>query len=156
MSWPSSTPEHEEGAMDIPERLVIADAAYASDGGSLWLRVRGPAGASCAVVLWQHLFLDSPDPQRLPGRLYVDGALVPVRSDAERRLLIALREARLEPPPPRDVPPRGPGVVVGRDLQEYDAKIAEGPEAATRHLVEKLIAFVESEEYVALAGRLGE
>ena len=141
--------------MDIPEQLVIVQAAYASDGGSVWLGARDPAGASLSVVLWQHLFLEQPDPKRLPGRLYVDGVLVPVRSEAERRLLAALREAPLELPSPREVPPRGPGMIVGRDLQEYQAKIREGPEAATRHLVEQLITFVESEDYVALAARQG-
>jgi len=42
-------------------------------------------------------------------------------------------------------------MVVGADIKNYYSKIAEGPEAALRHLVCSLVGYVESEEYVIFA-----
>ncbi len=44
-----------------------------------------------------------------------------------------------------------PGMIVGDDIKDYYARIAEGPEAALRHLVKELIDYVESAEYVNYA-----
>jgi hypothetical protein len=45
----------------------------------------------------------------------------------------------------------GPVVVVGDDLKEYYAKVAEGKEEVIQHLIENLIEFVQSREYVRMA-----
>lgn len=137
--------------------LIVEEGAYASDGGSIYLRVRDSAGARHHITLWQHMFIEGRDPDRLPGRLYVDKAIVPVRSEGEEQLLAALRRARLEVEPAADdAAPRraSPGMVVGRDLQDYAAKIDEGPAAALAHLVAQLIDYVASEAYVELARSL--
>ncbi len=42
-------------------------------------------------------------------------------------------------------------MIVGDDIKDYYARIAEGPEAALRHLVKELIDYVESAEYVSYA-----
>lgn len=141
--------------MDIPEQLIIEDGAYATDGGSIYIGARDLTGAKHEIMLWQHMFTQDCDLQRLPGRLYIDRALIPVRSEEERRLLLALRGTRLDILGTGSAAPRGPDVVVGRDLQEYWSKIEEGPEAAVAHLVKQLIDFVESDDYVELASRLG-
>lgn len=144
--------------MEIPEELVVEEGAYASDGGSTYLRVRDGQGTRHDIMLWQHMFTDAPDPGRLPGRLYFDDTLLAVRSDQERRLIQALRVARLDAPQTADRPARerGPGMVVGKDLQDYNAKIAEGPAAALAHLVQGVVDWVESEAYVELARVVGE
>lgn len=143
---------------EIPDNLVVEEGAYASDGGSTYLRVRDGEGTQHHIVLWQHLFTDNPDPNKLPGRLYFDGSPLAVRSDEERRLVRALRAARQETPrtaaPSKKEP--GPGMVVGKDLQDYHAKIAEGPAAALAHLVDGVLDWVESEEYVELARMVGD
>ena len=45
----------------------------------------------------------------------------------------------------------GPVVVVGDDLKEYYAKMSEGMEEVIQHLIENLINFVQSREYVRIA-----
>lgn len=144
--------------MEIPAELVIEDGAYATDGGSTYLRVRDRAGTQHDIMLWQHMFTDDLEPGRLPGRLYLDGALIGVRSDEERRLLRALREAQQDSSSAKSPPEQEPGpkMVVGKDLQDYNAKIAEGPAAALAHLVQGVLDWVESEPYVELAQKLGE
>jgi hypothetical protein len=146
---------HSLGWLTSP--LVIEEGAYASDGGSIYIRVRDSAGATHNITLWQHMFIEEPDPDRLPGRLYVDKTLVPVRSEGEGQLLAALRGARLKVEPTEgDAAPKrsGPGMIVGQDLRDYAAKIDEGPAAALAHLVQQLIDYVASEAYVELARAL--
>ena len=144
--------------MEIPEALIVEEGAYASDGGSTYLRVRDGAGTQHNIVLWQHLFTEKPDRKKLPGRLYFDGSLLAVRSGEERRLVRALRAARQDTPCTEDRSNNepGPGLIVGKDLQDYHSKIAEGPAAARAHLVQGIVDWVESEEYVELARVVGE
>lgn len=144
--------------MQIPEEFIVVDGAYASDGGSTYLRLRDGESAEHHLTLWQHMFTDNPEPNRLPGRLYLDGALLAVRSDEERRLIQALRAARLDSPSAESPPERkrGPGMIVGKDLQDYHARIADGPAAALAHLVRGVLDWVESEAYVELARVVGE
>ena len=82
--------------MKIPKKLVIEDGAYAMDGGSIALNVRDPEGEKYHIVLWQHMFTEQSNPDRMPGRLYFDKILIPVREDVESQILDALREARLD------------------------------------------------------------
>jgi len=144
--------------MDRSVELVVEQGAYASDGGSIYLCLRDSAGATHDVVLWQHMFTEAPDPDKLPGRLYIDKTLIPVRSEREAVLLASLRQARLQvPAAPRGAGPQpaGPGMIVGRDLQDYMARVDEGQAAALAHLVRQLIDYVASEAYVELARTLG-
>lgn len=144
--------------MQIPEQLLVVDGAYASDGGSTYLGVRDSGGTQHDIMLWQHMFTDEPDPKRLPGRLYLDGALVAVRSDEERQLIRALRAAQIDGPAGESPPKkeRGPGMIIGKDLQDYQAAIDEGPAAAMAFLVRGVVDWVESEAYVELARAVGE
>ena len=74
----------------------------------------------------------------------------------ELTIISALKKANIETPTPEKSPSNAidteqPGMVVGDDIKDYYSKIAEGPEAAIRHLVCSLIDYVESEEYVIFA-----
>jgi hypothetical protein len=142
--------------MDLPNELIVEEGAYASDGGSIYLRVRDAEGAQHHITLWQHMFTEVRDPKRLPGRLYFDKSLIAVRSESEQRLIQALRAAPVDKPPTKGAPAKepSPGMTVGQDLQDYQAKIAEGPAAALAHLVKNLLDYVESTDYVELAKSL--
>lgn len=142
--------------MQIPKALVVEHGAYATDGGSIHLSVRDPGGTAHSVLLAQHMVLEEHDPACLPGRLYFDSVLVPIRSDAEAQLISVLRHAKLQSPPEAGEVFRGDQLsanrlVSGRDIEEYLSKVDEGPEAALAHLVRELMAFVESDEYTRLA-----
>jgi len=145
--------------MKIPDSFVIEDGAYAMDGGTIAINVRDPEGNRHDIVLRQHMFTEVSDPDRLPGRLYFDGTLIPVREEWENQVLKALRQAPLhtlytEPVSAEERLDGGPGMIVGDDLKEYMSKIDESPVAALSHLIRQLIDYVESADYVELARKL--
>ncbi len=141
--------------MRIPDRFVIEDGAYAMDGGSIALNVRDPEGEEHDIVLWQHMFTEQINPDKMPGRLYFDKILIPVREEMESQILTALREARLdeaiaESKRSEESSEWSPGVIIGDDIKEYRSKISESPKAALTHLVRQLIEYVESADYIEL------
>lgn len=145
--------------MRIPDSLVIEDGAYAMDGGTIAINVRDTEGNEHDILLRQHMFTQVSDPDRLPGRLYFDGTLVPVREEWESQILKALRQAPLKSISQESISREqrlnsGPGVIVGDDIKEYMSKIDESPVAALSHLVRQLIDYVESADYVELARNL--
>jgi hypothetical protein len=146
--------------MEIPEKLTIVDGFYFTDGGSIVLIAKEPNGTSHQITLVQSRFLEIYDPNLLPGRLYFDHMMVPVRLEVEVKLIALLRASEIAPdesPESKtdEVSTRdGPVVVVGDDLKEYYAKIAEGKEEVIRHLRESLIIFVESRKYVRIAKKI--
>jgi hypothetical protein len=143
--------------MDLPAAIIIIDGAFATDGGSISLLVSDTEGQRHEILLTQHLLLPSGYPgERKTGRLYFDGSIVAVRSDQERSLISMLKSAEMEVPSPEGEHPGiisrdQPGMIVGDDIAAYYSKIEEGPEAALRHLVQALIDYVESPEYVTYA-----
>jgi len=145
--------------MRIPKKLVIEDGAYAMDGGSISLQVWDSDGNEHNIVLWQHMFTEQSNPNKIPGRLYFDKILIPVREKMESQILAAIREARLdtvnlESEEVKDRLELNPGVIVGDDIKEYMSKIDEGPRAALAHLARQLIEYVESADYIELARML--
>lgn len=146
--------------MIIPEKLSIVDGFYFTDGGSIVLIAEEPDNTRHQITLAQHRFLDIFDPKVVPGRLYFNHLTVPVRSETEAKLIALIQASQIvpvEPPEPekdetstRD----GPMVVVGDDLKEYYAKVAKGKEEVIQHLIENLIKFVQSREYVKIAKKI--
>ncbi|MCD4848777.1 MAG: hypothetical protein K8R76_11390 [Candidatus Aegiribacteria sp.] len=145
--------------MKIPDGFVIKGGAYAMDGGSIALELKDPEGDKHDIVLWQHMFTEPIDPDKIPGRLYFDKILIPVRSSMESQILAALRQARLgkanlKSDRAEEKLDLNPGVIIGDDIKEYMSKIDESPNAALAHLVRQLIEYVESADYVELARML--
>ena len=141
----------------LPSGFVVENGAFATDGGSIALHVRDFEGSEHSILLQQHLFLEQENPVRIPGRLYYDGVLVPIKSEMESRILAALRKASLKSGDPARAEVRhgsNPGMIAGDDIKEYMSKLDESPEAALAHLVRELIAYVESSDYEELAGKL--
>ena len=159
--------------MEIPEKLTIVDGFYFTDGGSIVLIAEEPKSTRHQITLAQHRFLKIFDPKLLPGRLYFNHLMVPVRSEMEAKLIALMQVSEIVPvePPESGKGPRtgmspqergytgdkesstrdGPVVVVGDDLKEYYAKMSEGMEEVIHHLIENLINFVQSREYVRIA-----
>ena len=143
--------------MSIPSTVIILSGAFATDGGSISLLLSDPHGHKHNVLLSQHLLPPSGFPgERIPGRLYFNGSLVEIRSQDELTIISALKKASIKTPTPKKnsfnaIDSGQPGMIVGDDIKNYFDKIAEGPEAAIRHLVCELTGYVESEEYVTFA-----
>src|SRR5205809_408595 len=88
--------------MVLPAKLTVHRFAYALDGGTTVLQATDEAGRDRTVMVVQHAFPQpSPSLEAMPGRLYFDGELVPMRSDLETGLVSLLRAAEVrysEPP----------------------------------------------------------
>ncbi len=129
----------------------IREAAYAMDGGSIYLDVRDVAGNDHTILLVQHRIPSNSNPDRLFGRLYVDDQLVPVRSQVEFEILSSIETARVENQGARPEATHGfsqDRLVLGADLEEFLAAQEAGVETATAHLVQEFVRYVRSQEYV--------
>ncbi len=146
--------------MEIPEQLTFVDGFYFTDGGSIVLIAEGPDRTRHQVTLGQHRFLEHFDPNVLPGRLYFNQLLVPVRSEMEDRVIALLKAGEIQPDEPSEpeedtaASGDGPVVIVGDDLKEYYAKVSKGKGETIRHLIENVIAFVGSRRYVRIAKKI--
>jgi hypothetical protein len=135
--------------MNLPKRLTIRDDAIAMDGGSVALICTDDRGKMTEIVLAQHMVIDADSSaDYVPGRLHLDGEPVPVRSDAEARLIALLRRADVRYAP-------WPDRIANNGLSSTgppDAK-AEA-EAEMRELLAEVIGVVESPEYVDRAAEV--
>ena len=142
----------------FPEQITITEGFYLTDGGSIVLIAKDSTGRQYEITLSQHLILEYLDPKRPPGRLYFNHQLIHVRSEAEAQILQLIKACRIaddpEPPAPsKDLQEGGPGMIIGEDLKEYHLKLSEGKHAVLQHLVQMLIAYLESEDYLVIARR---
>lgn len=146
--------------MEIPGKLTFVDGYYFTDGGSIVLIGEEPDKTRHQITLAQHRFLEIFDPKLLPGRLYFNHLMVPVRSEMEAELIALVQASEIVPAERAEAergeaPSKsGPVVVVGDDLKEYYAKVVKGKEETIQHLVENLVKFVQSREYVRIAKKI--
>jgi len=146
--------------MQIPTQITFIECFYLTDGGTSVLIGEELNNSRHEITLYQSLFLDQIDPKKIPGRLYFDHQIIAVRSETETEVLSLLQAGEIidEPPAPSEANAAfkdSPGMIVGDDLKEYSAKLAEGKGAVIRHLRDQMIARVESIEYLELAQQLG-
>jgi hypothetical protein len=143
----------------LPQRLTLHNVAFALDGGTTYLSASDEAGRGHTVMLVQH---SRPEPSpyfdALPGRLYFDGQLVPMRSEWEAGILSLLRsaEVRYGRPLPQEsnaIPLSPNALIIGDDIREV---LTRGPEENIRALTARVIGFVESDEYLLFAERVGQ
>jgi hypothetical protein len=142
--------------MMLPAKLTIHDSAYALDGGSTLLHAADEAAREHEVMLVQHALPDPDAALGIPGRLYFDDELVPIRSDLEVRVLGLLRAAEIRPshsPPDQSerIPLSPNALILGDDLRQV---LSRGPEENMRALRAEVIEFIESEEYLRFAVRV--
>src|SRR5262245_38149172 len=111
-----------EGETGLPAQLTIYDCAYCLDGGTISLAAIDDAGAEPSIVLIKHR---SPRPSEdvIPGRLYFDHVLVPIRSELESQLVRLLRAAECQSSPGEEESSErikfSPNVVVlGEDIRQ--------------------------------------
>jgi ribosomal protein L7/L12 len=141
----------------LPTRLTLRNSAFALDGGTSSLKATDEAGRHHGVMLVQPSRPEaSPSFDAVPGRLYFDGQLVPIRSQQEATILslLKLAEVRYEgyPPFPGETIRLSPNaLILGDDIREV---FTRGPEDNIRALTAKVVAFVESDEYLFFADRV--
>lgn len=128
----------------LPARIVVRDCAISLDGGTIHLIAGDEAGRQVSIVLatsW-------PGSSMVAGRLYLDGGLVPIRSEREARILKLLSEATVQAPrlPPRGRPSQM--VIIGEDINEF---LEQAPEENCRAFIRKIVEAVQSDSYLCLA-----
>jgi hypothetical protein len=141
----------------LPETLTVHNCAYALDGGTTVLQATDEAGCERFVMLVQHSFPQpSPSLGALPGRLYFDGELVPMRSHLEARLLELLQaaEVRYSGPPGHQgesIQLSPNALILSEDIRQV---LSRGPVENIRALLAAVVEFVESEAYLRFAERV--
>jgi hypothetical protein len=102
-------------------------------------------------MLMQHVIITSRrEGERVPGRLYFNDELIPIRSSLEANVLALLRSSELRVPdrPEEPEPHSGKMVVIGQDIQDF---LDRTPEQCIRETLTAIIGFVESDEYLRVA-----
>lgn len=143
--------------MKFPTRLTIFDYQYFLDGGTTVLLAADENGNGHTAKLVQHAFPQSnPSPIGIPGRIYFDGELLPMRSDQEARLLALLRVAEFRYAGPIEtegeryqLSPNS--LILGDDLRRV---MMSPPGDNIPFLLTEAIRFVESDEYFRFAERV--
>lgn len=96
--------------------------------------------------------LDIPFEREIPGRLYVNKKLIPLRSELERLLIEKLKTAKYFYVP--DVPPNAEAfqkaITLGSEAVQQQEMIEE-----IQSMTASIIDFVESDEYVDVAKKTG-
>lgn len=149
-------PKKDALRMAFPHRLTIYNSAYALDGGTMVLQATDEAGRERVVMLVQHASLQPMTLDALPGRLYFDGELVPMRSDLENRVLALLCAAEVRysgPFPDQDesIQLSPNALILDEDIRQV---LSRSPEDNIRALLAALVEFVESEAYLRFAERV--
>ena len=152
------TVESYRDARQAEGRWAVTNSMYAMDGGSIYLALRDPSGAPHSLHLPQHALPTTFAPDEPPGALIFDGKVLSVRGPDEAALLEALRTARFEALRPLSeaesrIGRPGERILVGEDVREFVEAVDRGPNEAMRHLVERIVGFFESEEYLEVARR---
>jgi hypothetical protein len=140
----------------LPSQLTIHDCALCLDGGTVLLGTTDEAGQKRSIMLVQHAFPQTNPIGWVPGRLYLDDDVVPIRSPLEANILALLRAATIlvaNPARTDDEPVQlAPnGLILGEDIRQV---FSRGPEENIRALLAQIIQFVDSEGYLRFAERV--
>lgn len=142
--------------MTLPKHLVLGGSSYGLDGGTMRLECTDETGQAHTVMLVQTLFPGG-NTFGIPGRLYFDDELIPLRAGAESQLLDLLRsaEVRYTPRPAETTGERiklSPNaLVLGDDIKQV---LTRGPEENIRGLRDRIVEFVASLRYESFAAEV--
>ena len=137
--------------MSMPARLILQDCFYLLDGGTIILNMVDESGQCRQAILTQHAFPETSSMNNIPGRLYFDCQLVPIRSRLESELLELLRNADIQMAPVQEQEGsfRSQGrTIIGEDIRHY---MTRGPEDNIHWARTELIGFVASDQYEKFA-----
>lgn len=84
--------------MKLPQSIELDGVGYSLDGGSRTISVTDQNGIGHKIELIQHGLISKIFRNRLPGRLYFDKEIVPVRSEMEFALIELIENGKLDPP----------------------------------------------------------
>jgi hypothetical protein len=150
ISSPSEVQRHKmgfrerTGSDELPTQIAVRDCAMSLDGGTIHLCATDEAGRQVSIMLATLL---PSSLMRVPGHLYFDGDLVPMRSDREAGILKLLSEATVEPPRLPPSAQKSRMVVFGQDIKDF---LEQTPEESCRAFIREILDSVQSESYLRL------
>ncbi len=126
--------------------LTLVSYAYYFDGGTTTLYAVTDAGAKCTISLVQHMMRQYED----DGRLYFNTDLVEVRSTDESAIIDLLKTASVDliDLPDADSRNQVPDLILGDDIKN---SVTSSAEDNINKFRDKIISFVESDEYVRIS-----
>lgn len=135
-------------ALDEVQSFIPESSGYILDGGTMVLSVKTDSNEECLIVLKQHTIESAPD----AGRLFFNGKKIEVRSKDEMRIVDLLKAALLERTESPDIPQtdKSPINTVIID-EETDEAITSSTQDTLHQFCERIITFVESDEYLRIA-----
>lgn len=71
--------------------ILITNYAAAGDGGSLFFECETNQNHKFNLLFTQHAFLDNPDSEMLPGRIYLNQKIIDLKSEDEKMILLGLK-----------------------------------------------------------------
>lgn len=76
---------------ELQNGILITEIAAAGDGGSLYFECETKQNSQFNLLFTQYAFLDNPDPEMLPGRIYLNEKIIDLKSEDEKMILIGLK-----------------------------------------------------------------
>lgn len=75
---------------ELQSGIIITNFAAAGDGGSLFFECETFQNSNFNLLFTQYTFLDNPDTEMLPGRIYLNQKIIDLKSKEEKIILFAL------------------------------------------------------------------
>jgi len=114
------------GLFEFSGALVLNDLLCFMDGGTVLLRLTDSESKSFEVEFVQTMILKKDKYTKYPGSLLLDNEYVPLRSDLERSIISSLKKV---------------------DIKRF--------KELEKQIIQERISFVESEEYLEVAKKVG-
>ncbi|CAM1374643.1 hypothetical protein [Tenacibaculum xiamenense] len=77
---------------ELQSGILITNFAAAGDGGSLYFECETTKNSKFNLLFTQHTFLDNPDSEMLPGRIYLNQEIINLKSKEEKMILLGLHD----------------------------------------------------------------
>jgi len=72
---------------ELERGILIINFAAAGDGGSLFFECETTLNSKFTLLFTQYVFLDDPETEMLPGRIYLNQKLIDLKSEEEKLIL---------------------------------------------------------------------
>ncbi|WP_394774710.1 hypothetical protein [Flavobacterium sp.] len=119
----------------MKNKIKIEDIGFWMDGGTITLKMKKEDSIFYEVELVQKVILEKSrgeiEYKLFPGSLILNNKAVDIRSELEKELLSEIR------------------------IAEFGTKIAEKERVSLKKIISEAIDFVESEDYITIAKKVG-
>ncbi|MGB0870716.1 MAG: hypothetical protein ACPGSD_14050 [Flavobacteriales bacterium] len=80
---------------EIESGILINNIVAAGDGGSIYFECETTLNNKFDLLFTQHVFLEHPNPEMLPGRIYLNQKIIELKSKEEKLILSGLKKNKI-------------------------------------------------------------